>query len=738
MKSTKNYGLWTAPILAWVAITNGLFATEIHPPAVHPPDEGMWMPLLIGQNHEEMRRMGLELTPEMIYSANQSSLKDAIVWFGGFCTGEIISPEGLILTNHHCGYDAIQSLSTVQNDYLTNGFWATNKESELPCAGLSVSFLVRMEDVSARFRDEIPDNLPEDQRAAKVQQLSAEIVKNATAGTHYRAMVKDMFYGSEYYLFVYEDFPDVRLVGTPPEAVGKYGGDTDNWMWPRHTGDFSIFRVYAGKDGKPAPYSKDNVPYKPKHFLPISLEGVKPGDFAMVFGFPGRTNRYLVSEAIKMAQELTNPARIRLRDTRLKIWKEDMDANPAVRLQYASKYAAISNYWKYFIGQNKGLKRLKTVEQKQKLEKEFNAWAAADPQRQAKYGAVIENLKKAVENFRPYALGFTYVNEALFAPEILALALRSQALAQTLPQDKKIPRNEEAIAKAVADFKKSADEHFKDYHPPTDKKVFATLLKMYYDDVPKDQHPAVFNDVVVKKYKGDFNKFAEDVFAKSIFADKAKLEAFLKKPEYSILAKDPAWSFANACLQHVTTKVRPPYAAYEMEVAKWGRLYIAGLREWQARKKFYPDANSTLRLTYGKVKDYKPMDAVHYDYITYLDGVMEKEDPSNPEFIVPKRLAELYEKKDYGRYADNTGRLPVCFITDNDITGGNSGSPVIDGKGRLIGLAFDGNWEAMTGDLVFDPELKRTINVDIRYVLFIIDKYAGASNLIQEMRIVGG
>jgi hypothetical protein len=726
--------------LAWIYTTATVRAHENErkssPPL--PPDEGMWMPMLISQNYDEMKRMGLELTPDMIYSANQSSLKDAIVWFGGFCTGEIISPEGLILTNHHCGYDAIQSHSTVQNNYLANGFWAPNKEAELPCQGLSVSFLVRMEDVTARFKNEIPANLPEDQRSSKVQQLSAEIVKNATAGNRYTAMVKDMFYGNEYYLFVYEEFNDVRLVGTPPESVGKYGGDTDNWMWPRHTGDFSLFRVYADKDGKPAAYSKDNVPYKPKHFLPVSIEGIKPNDFAMIFGFPGRTNRYLVSESIKMALELTNPARILLRDTRLKIWKEDMDANPAVRIQYASKYARIANYWKYFIGQNKGLKRLRTVEQKQKLEKEFNAWAAANPERQAKYGSVVDNLKKAVENFKPYATGFVYLNEALFAPEILSLAAQSQSLAQTLPQDKKVARNEEAIAKAVKEFKATADEHFKDYYLPTDKKVFAKLLKMYHDDVPKDQQPAVFNDIVVKKYKGDFNKFADDVFAKSIFADKAKLETFLQKPEYAVLAKDPAWSFANACIQHAATKVRPPYFAYETEIAKWGRLYTQGLREWQSDKKFYPDANSTLRLTYGKVKDYKPMDAVHYDYITYLDGVIEKEDPSNPEFVVPQKLSELYRNKDYGRYADKTGRLPVCFITDNDITGGNSGSPVIDGKGRLIGLAFDGNWEAMTGDLVFDPELKRTINVDIRYVLFIIDKYAGATNLINEMKIVGG
>jgi hypothetical protein len=711
----------TLLLLLSTLLCSTLFANDPPRHTAEPPDEGMWLPLLISQNFDEMRARGIQLRPEQIYSVNNGSLKDAIVHFGGFCTGEIISDQGLILTNHHCGYDAIQSLSTIENNHLENGFWAKSKTEELPVSGLFVRFLVRMEDVSARINGEIA-NLSGIERDRKITELSQKIVAENTANSGYTAEVKSMYYGAEFYLFVYESYNDVRLVGTPTESIGKFGGDTDNWMWPRHTGDFSLFRVYAGPNGKPASYSPSNIPLKPKHFLPIAGKGIKPNDYTMIMGYPGRTERYLTSDIVQMRIEQSNPARVKLRTLRLKVWKEAMDVDPKVRLQYSSKYARISNYWKYFIGQTRGLKRLKTVELKKQEEAEFLKWANANPTLAAKYGSVVSNVGQAVQEFRNYNTTFTYFNECATAPEIVDLA-----------QD--FIEMQGGNASAVAEkLKPAAEKHFKDYNRALDQRMFAEMYQLYAKDVPQEQQPLFFRNAIAK-YKGNTTKWAADVFKKSMFGDANKLMAFLNNPNLKALEKDPAYQLALQFNVHHQTVIMPQYYAYQAKIDQNLRTYIAGMREKNRGTKFYPDANSTMRVTYGQVLPYKPADGVDYGYITTGKGIVEKEDPTDPEFVVPTKLIDLIKRKDFGRWAEN-GELPVCFICNTDITGGNSGSPVINGKGELCGLAFDGNWEAMSGDIDFDADYKRTINVDIRYVLFIVDKFAGANNIIQELKIV--
>jgi hypothetical protein len=694
-------------------------------------DEGMWLPLLLKKlNEGDMQKAGLKLTADDIYNINKSSLKDAIVQLGGFCTAEVISGEGLLLTNHHCAYDAIQSHSSVKNDYLTNGFWAMTREEELPNQGLTASFLVRMEDVTARVLAAVTEDMNEQERISKIKKEIAEIKAQAIKDTYYNADVKSMFDGNEYYLFVYETYRDVRLVGAPPSSIGKFGGDTDNWMWPRHTGDFALLRIYTGPDGKPADYSKDNVPLKPRHFLPVSLKGVQQNDFAMIMGYPGSTDRYLTSFGVKQAIEKDQPARVKIREERLRLMKEDMDKSDEVRIKYSSKYAQVSNYWKYFKGQTEGLKRLKVYDKKKQLENDFLAWVAKDEARLKKYGSVISDFEKVYENSGKYILSQVYLQEAAFGSEIILFSLRNMQLNMTLAGGDK-----DAIAQTVEGMKAMAEEHFKDYNTATDQKVTAALLKMYYEDVPADQHPEIFNTIKTK-YKGDFNKYVAEMFAKSVFATKERYMKFLENPSAKVLAKDPAFVCMQSIITNAQMNISPKAGATRDLDTKASRLFIAGLREMQPEKKFYPDANFTMRLTYGNVLDYYPRDAVYYNYYTTLEGIMEKEDPKNDEFVVPSKLKELYKNKDYGMYADKDGKLRVCFITNNDITGGNSGSPVIDGEGNLIGCAFDGNWEAMSGDIAFEPELQRTIVVDSRYILFIIDKFAGAGHLVKEMKIV--
>jgi hypothetical protein len=976
-------------------------------------DEGMWLLSLIGQfNYPAMKKMGLKLTPEDIYSINKSSLKDAVVALDfGSCTAELISKDGLLLTNHHCGYDEIQNHSSLTNDYLSDGFWAASLKEELPNPGKTATFLVRIEDVSKRILSELNDNMSDEDRSTKIKEISDLIIEETTKDTHYEAQVKSFYQGNEFYLFVIETFKDIRLVGAPPESIGKFGHDTDNWMWPRQTGDFSMFRIYCGPDGKPAEYSENNVPYHPKHFLPISLKGVKKNDFTMILGYPGTTQRYLNSWGVTELLEDNNPVRIKVRGAKQDIMMEDMLANNKTRIQYSSKYAESSNYWKYSIGQNQGIKRLKVVEQKQKLEADLQKWIEADSARKEKYGQVLTMIKDSYQGRKTANRMYQNVYETfLYGPEIIMFAYDANTKLSVFEES---PDDDEAVKKALDEFKESAKKYFKDYNPATDQRMMTKLFEMFAKDIPEEYQPEIFKEVgskydssfvkftaemfqnsflaseeklmeflnkpsfdefykkigmlqmtymtqmlndflksspdnaernqtitdivlngateffkkysaeedkklfleLLKKYStkfpkdqlpdiyqkirieydNDYQKFTDDLFSKSIFVDQNKFEAHLKAPkhdallaklnilQYALMAnnvmdvlknkqgnekelssalsqlhygtltffssfdnqiakehfiknfkemydnaspdqlpsiyqtinskykgsveafatdmfansifanqnkmmefaanpkiktleKDLAFTTANSVNDLVKAnsidtdlayqfyesivpflklkaieedlayrtmvsvirlyyKVKEESKEFDTKLEKGERMYIAALREMQKDKTFYPDANSSMRLTYGTVGDYEPRDAVSYNYYTTLEGVMEKEDPDNPEFVVSPRLKELYEKKDYGQYGEN-GQMKVCFTTNTDITGGNSGSPVMNGNGELVGIAFDGNWEAMSGDIAYEAKIQRTICVDIRYVLFVIDKYAGATRLINEMKLV--
>jgi len=699
-------------------------------------DEGMWILSLIHKNYEDMKKQGFKLTANDVYNINKASLKDAICGLsnerfpmGFFCSAEIVSGQGLLLTNHHCGYESIQNHSSVEHDYLSDGFWAFSKDQELSNDDMCASFLVRIDDVSDRVLKDVTEELSYDKRQTLINKAIKEIVKESKKDNSYNVEVKDMFAGNQYFLFVFETFKDVRLVGAPPSSIGKFGGDTDNWMWPRHTGDFSMFRVYCATDGKPAKYSKDNIPYQPKEFLPVSIKGVDKGDFAMVMGFPGQTERYMTSFGVKEKIDILNPAAIKIRTKKLDLMKKDMDASNKVRIQYASKYAQTANYWKYFIGESKGLRKLNIIEQKQELEKQFTDWLNASPDRQKLYGTVLSSIEKNYTENKEKSLGYQYVIEGLFqGGEIIAFPLQSMQLYRALSAEKP----DAATIKTFTDnLREAGKNYFKDYNASTDKKIFAALLKIYYEDVPQVYQLEIFS-TVQKKYKGDFDRYAEDVFKKSIFADETRFSAFLDNPSKKALDNDMAFVVSQQALQQYFALGNS--ASDEFENAT--RLFEKGIMEMQAGKLFYPDANSTIRLTYGTVGDYKPADAVQYHFYTTLSGIMEKEDSTNDEFVVPAKLKELYNKKDFGQYASPNNDLRICFTTNNDITGGNSGSAVINGNGELIGIAFDGNWEAMSGNIAFENTLQKCINVDIRYVLFIIDKYAGAHNLINEMKLV--
>ncbi|WP_439183888.1 S46 family peptidase [Carboxylicivirga taeanensis] len=694
-------------------------------------DEGMWLlPLINKLNMEKMQEMGLQLSAEEIYSINNSSLKDAIVIFGRGCTGELISDQGLVLTNHHCGYGKIQELSSVENNYLKDGFWAKSFDEELPAPGLSVTFLKYMTDVTADINAELKEGMTEAERAAKIKEVSAKLIEEAQKGNAYQIRVQDYFEGNQFYLIAYEKFEDVRFVGAPPSSIGKFGFDTDNWMWPRHTGDFSMFRVYCGPDGKPAKYSKNNKPYKPAHHLPVSLKGVQKDDFAMTVGFPGSTERYLTSWGITERMDIINHARIKPRGIKQDIWQKDMRANEKVNIQYASKFAGSSNYWKNSIGMNRGLENLNVLGQKRELEKEFTNWVNADKARQAKYGNVLSELEKAYEQRAPFMSATSFLAECqLRGAEVFYFALNAKGLEKALEEE-----NQEKINAAVEALKEAGKSFYKNYYAETDRKVIGALLKLYNDDIETKYHPSFYN-TVNKKFKGDFQKFADELYNKSIFMDEARFNAFLEKPSLKVLQKDLAYQAGVSSLDKYK-EIKQMEQESLISINKNNRLFIAGLMEMKADKVFYPDANFTMRLSYGKVGDYEPKDGVVYKHYTTVEGIMEKEDPDNFEFVVPAKLKELWKNKDYGQYADEAGYMPVCFTTDNDITGGNSGSPVINAEGHLFGLAFDGNWEAMSGDIAFENELQKCINVDIRYVLFIIDKYAGATNLIDEMTLI--
>ncbi|MBP6391216.1 MAG: S46 family peptidase [Flavobacteriales bacterium] len=697
--------------------------------------EGMWLLNKLKQiNEADMQRLGFKLTAEDIYDINKSGLKDAVIRLGGgFCSGEMVSAEGLFLTNHHCGYDAVQSLSSVEHDYLTNGFWAMTRKDEAP-AGFNVSFLQRIDDVTDRVLKELTDDMSEADRQAKIAEVAQTLEKEAAEGNGLSASLKTMFEGNEFYIFVYKTYRDVRLVGAPPSAIGKFGGDTDNWMWPRHTGDFSMFRVYTGPDGEPADPNEANIPFKPKWHFPVSLNGVKEGDFAMVMGYPGSTDRFLSSQGVKLALDIEQPSRVKIRAKKLEIYKQHMDASNEVRIKYAAKDAQVSNYWKYFIGQQRGLKRLHVYDKKKAQEDELMAWVNADAGRKAKYGEIVALLDKGYAERTKAEKASTYMQEAAFGSEVVLAGLKCYGLLNQLRED---PKNSEKVAANVAKIQAAAEEFWKDYDPATDQEVTAAMFRMIHADVEPALHPSVMKTIQTK-YKGDFDAWAKAMFSTSFLTDRKRLDAFLAKPTLKAMEKDLGMQLMESCINHYRGVIGPMADAPQADIDKGYRLMVAAMREKEPNKMWYPNANSTMRLTYGVVGAYTPGDAMIYKHTTTAAGILEKEDNTNDEFIVPKRQHELLSKKDYGRYADENGDLITCFISNNDITGGNSGSPVINGNGELIGIAFDGNWEAMSGDIAFEPELQRTISVDIRYVLWTIDKFAGATHLVNEMTLVQG
>ena len=696
-------------------------------------DEGMWLlSLLQGASQAKMKEMGLELTAEQIYSLNGSSLKDAVgALDGGSCTAELVSPDGLLLTNHHCGYGEIQNHSSVDHDYLQDGFWAMSRDEELPNEGKSISFLIRMEEVTDRVFAAAPEDMNEQERQMAMRTVIGEIQDEATEGTHYDAMVRAMFESNRYFLFVMETYRDVRLVGAPPESIGKFGADTDNWMWPRHTGDFSMFRVYTGPDGMPADYSPDNIPLKSKHYLPVSIDGYEKEDFAMILGFPGSTTRYMTSWETQNLLDIEHPDRIKIRGIKQEIMMKDMLADQKVRIQYASKHARSANYWKYSIGQTKGLLDLDVVGSKQAIEKEFTAWVNADESRIEKYGEALKMIEEGVLGSKEANHAFNYLIECIyFGVETVQAGLGLMELNGVLSADSV---DETALAGVVEALKGQADGFYKDYNAPTDKKIMAAMIELYMADIDTIYQPDFIKNIGLN-FDGNVTKYVDEYFEKSFMVDHDKYIAFLDNADSETLSNDPAFK-AIMDFYGVLTGLRMGTMPGGQKVAAGNHDFLAGLIEMSPERNFYPDANSTMRLSYGSVGDYFPRDAVYYSYFTTLAGVMQKEDPDNHEFVVSPRLKELYENKDFGRYGDN-GVMKTCFTTNNDITGGNSGSPVINGKGELIGIAFDGNWESMSGDVAFVPGIQKCINVDIRYVLFVIDKYAGATHLVDEMTVV--
>jgi len=701
--------------------------------------DGMWIPLLLESlNEDEMKNMGLKLTAEDIYSVNKSSLKDAIVHFGGFCTAEVISTKGLLLTNHHCGYGQIQSHTTLENNYLRDGFWAMKPSEELANPGLFARFILRMEDVSEDMLAGVTDDMDAKTRQSTVDKnmnlVRAKFEQDLPA--YDDIVIRPFYHGNQYFMFVTRTFNDVRLVGTPPESVGKYGSDTDNWVWPRHTGDFSMFRIYAGPDNLPAEYSLDNKPYTPKHSLPISLDGVEEGDFTMVFGFPGSTNQYLPATAVKQMVEVLNPAKISIREKALGIIDKYMRIDPQVKIQYASKFARVANYWKKWIGENQGIKSTRGVEKKIKMQEEFMTRVNKNPVYKEKYGTLLADFEKLYADIEPYALSRDYFNEVVFRNiEIMRAANLAGRLVSSL-EDNGVEGYESMKERLKAGY---FDGFYKNYRPEIDQEVFAALLEMYQKDAPFKGLVSPMNKMLgVKDRGGDFGAFANKLYSGSFLTKQSEFEkvmAMSPKEVVAAIEKDPIYQFSKQMDAAYSDIVEGKYNAYNDQIKEKQRVYMKALMEVFPKKRMYPDANSTMRISYGKVNGYQPRDAVYYKPVTYLDGAMAKYKPGDYEFDMPAKLIDLYEKKDYGQYADN-GKMPICFIGSNHTTGGNSGSPAIDANGNLIGLNFDRAWEGTMSDFNYDPSICRNIMVDARYILFIVDKYAGATHLIYEMNLV--
>ena len=693
-------------------------------------DEGMWFLMFIERlNHRDMQKMGLQLTTEEIYSINNSSLKDAVVQFNGGCTAELISKDGLILTNHHCGYDAIAELSTPENDYLSNGFWAATKKDEMKPKSLYVRFFVRMDDCSKRILGKLNDSMSEADREKAIKDEIALIEKENNEGGKYVVSVRSFFQGNEFYYFVYQDYKDVRLVGTPPDDIGKFGGDTDNWEWPRHTGDFSMFRVYGDANGNPADYSTTNIPLKPKHHLSVNIKGVKEGDFAMILGYPGRTNRWLPAGGIEQNVNFAYPAWVEASKTSMDAMKKYMDKDDAVRLNYASKYAGIANYWKNRQGMIDALTKFKTSESKAINEAKFNAWANKKENKE-KYGNVVATINDFYKATNEKSRHDNYL-------QIMFRGSEYARIARTLgPQLEAYAKADEAKrTEMYEDVKASVSEFFSGIHLPAENDILTDGLNLYAKKAGYKLVPAI--QTANKRYHGDLKGYVTNLFALSFLTSKERVLAFLELPNVDQLSNDPLMKLSNEMLGHLNART-DELTKLQNDFGRAYRLLVDGMRQSGLSPVKYPDANSTLRLTYGKVSSL-PVDKrndAKVNYYTTLQGTINKYKPNDEEFDLPKRLIELNDKKDFGEYADKGGYMPVNFLTNNDITGGNSGSPVLNGKGELIGLAFDGNIEAMAGDVIFDSKLQKTINVDIRYVLFIIDKYAGARHIVDEMTII--
>ena len=692
-------------------------------------DEGMWLlPLIEKLNIKKMSELGLKLTAKDIYDINNSSLKDAVVQFGRGCTGELISKEGLLLTNHHCGYGTIQQLSTVEHDYLQNGFWAMSRDEEIPAPGLTVTFLESFTDITADIEKASAGAKTDAERDQLIKAFTDEMVKKAVGDNKFLSgRVTTMYGGNAFYLIVSKTFNDVRFVGAPPSSIGKFGADTDNWMWPRHTGDFSIFRVYADKDNNPANYSRDNKPYSPKRHLTVSLKGVEQNDFAMILGYPGRTSRFMTSSEVGEMRDITNAIMIHARGIRQDVLMEDMVADPKIRLQYASKYASSSNFWKKSIGMNETFAKNKVQERRAQEEKAFTEWVKQDPERLKKYGKALEYINTSVANRAEALYLLRYLQETLGNIELTAVGSHYVPVANALAKGDK-----NGAMEAAKGLEGRINNFFVNYSLPTDRKVAKALIKLYKEKVKPENRPS-FYATIDSKFNGNIDAFVDDMFDNSVFTSVEKINNALANNPESII-NDPALVTGKS-ISMLMPALNAAVTAAGANFAAGHKAYIAGLLEMKKGVAMYPDANSTMRLTYGKVLNYSPKDAVLFEHVTTLTGVMEKEDPNNWEFVVPEKLKELYKAKDFGRYALPNGEMPVAFLTNNDITGGNSGSPVLNAKGEIIGCAFDGNWEAMSGDIIFEPTLQRCINVDIRYVLFIIEKFGGAKHLVDEMTI---
>ena len=699
-------------------------------------DEGMWLPLLLGQQvYNDMVKRGLKLTKEQLFSMNKASIKDAIVIFGGGCTGEIVSAEGLIFTNHHCGYDVIASASTMDHNYLKDGFYSKNKDEEIPAEGLSVRFLLRIEDLTKEILDSL-NGLSGAERWQRQQAVLASVNKRySDPEKNIEATVSSLYKGNQFLVFIYQRYRDVRLVGAPPESIGKFGGDTDNWEWPRHTGDFSVFRVYMSKDGKPANYSADNIPLKPKWFLPVSIKGLKDGDFAMIYGYPGSTNRYETSYGVKLATEINNPTLVKLRDMRLKYMFEEMKKDPQTKLQLSSYYAMVANYWKFYDGETKQLLKYDIYGQKKKQEEAFATWAKG----KADYENNFQGWEKAYEAWKPYAKHRIYIIEGIAGSPLLGFAGTLQQVENALV---KTGVSQAEIKKAIEAASSARTEFLKDENKVSDQNIVAAALQMFYQDVAQDQHPIGFYTALRNEYgpldkEATYKKYAEQVFKSTMIFDDQKWNDFVKNPDANVLQQDLAYNLASTFIKNYTSKYAPFFQQFTTKNNEFSRLYLKGIMEKEPKKIMYPDATFTMRISYGQVKSYHPRDAVTYDYVTTMKGVMEKFKPGDYEFDLPEKVREMIRKKDYGQYIDKQRNdLVVGFITTNDITGGNSGSPVLNGKGELIGLAFDGNYEALSHKIAFDKDLNRTICVDVRYVLWCIDKLGGASHLIKELKLM--